>query len=1163
MKKNSSGIKTIAKEKRVNIPQIQEKYDIILKRFKMEFKHSEKITYALINRNEEINSSLRLTSKDFKSKMAPETLTKKFLYLLFEKLGINTHELLDEWDVEKKDVVGSIKHTRVDLVVPKGLGTYKGLLIEIEPIGKNLFESNSGLWQVEKWFNYSPSLSTEYYGLATNFIDWFFYDPDTKTVYKENPKVALRKILDVYHGERVVIRTQDKVEKFYREFEKALNVIKESLDSDKPKILGLPRDMSIETKKKTVVSYYRTIFSRMIFLRILFDWRILSFNVNEIFKQDESFYKNAFDQLFFQVLNKPLDERPSDIMKLFKDIQYLNGGLFRKSDIEMKKETQDIRLIPEGYKLIWDMLSKFAFFDKRDLDSITNENIIDPEVLGNIFEKTVPSRSETGSFYTSDDITKFMTKKVVTNYLLRKLNRISKVKNINLKFQSLDFRYLGNETLTIDGEEYIVKSYLAQKVLDELEKIKICDFAVGSGAFLIAVADELINIYRTMYNILNYNLPHYVHQVEVTPPNVKFSNIYEIKKHILQKNIYGVDIQKEAVELCELRLWLWLVRPPTNFIPSRLTLESLPNIDYNIREGNSLIGYSDLSLFEPKEEKARTKKRGKKKEFKFIPLTEVFKKDIRDFQKKIFEYYSKKSSKIDDIAELKGIQKELYSKLNKRITNETDPNYDMKSSFEDLLPFHWIIDFYPVFEKGGFDIIIGNPPFISYYASKKGKQEITDDQRYYLLNNYDFIENPRQKKQRIGSVMFFLERAKKLLNKEGEFYLVVDTNIYVEAYRKIRKYLVSNVEIKSIVKDLVAFKGVNSSQVLIHAKNKIPNLENLIKFFDSDFRKINEIYQKEILNDINCQFSVSDDVVKFIKSKNNVSLLKDHFKIQVGYNTAGSKKFYSEKRISSAKPYVKGGNSIQRWKLIYPSSNQLKKGELYLIFDKSLISEVTSLHKKLGKGTPGFGDKEEEFKNPKIFMRQSGHEIVATIDKKGFRATHSIFIISPKNIADYPDLRIVLASLNSSILTYFARNQLLLQAQPGKIPQITTNAAEELFYIIPENKEIICNLVDKILTFHIQNKEMTKKCQLLVDLLQLYMIETLLSNYTNFHDFLSKHLNKFYSLDENEDYSKLDIFNELKNTINLLKNSELVIKVINWTRKNINNRKNFLSEYFL
>ena len=216
------------------------------------------------------------------------------------------------------------------------------------------------------------------------------------------------------------------------------------------------------------------------------------------------------------------------------------------------------------------------------------DNEISPDVLGHIFEKYIneSQRKSYGSYYTRDEITTYLARKNIRKYLVEKVNEKG------YSFESID-QCLHN----LDAS--ICKILLTDKN-SILNKLSILDPAVGSGAFLIAAMKELINIYSPllgkMETLNNRELRSWLDHFRKSNKSIA----YGIKKQIILKNLYGVDIMREAVEVCKLRLFLSLASSALE----KSELEPLPNIDFNIMAGNSLIGFlkenkseKQLSLF--------------------------------------------------------------------------------------------------------------------------------------------------------------------------------------------------------------------------------------------------------------------------------------------------------------------------------------------------------------------------------------------------------------------------------------------------------------------------------------------------------------------------------------------------------------------------------------
>ncbi|MFX1533469.1 MAG: Eco57I restriction-modification methylase domain-containing protein [Promethearchaeota archaeon] len=420
------------------------------------------------------------------------------------------------------------------------------------------------------------------------------------------------------------------------------------------------------------------------------------------------------------------------------------------------------------------------------------------------------------------------------------------------------------------------------------------------------------------------------------------------------------------------------------------------------------------------------------------------------------------------------------------------PNLNITS----LKPFSWELEFPNIFEKGGFDIVIGNPPYRSFYASKKIRQHISKEERQYLITVYDFIKNKRNLRQRLGTVMFFLEKAVTILKEGGICAYLIDNNIYVEAYQEIRKFIVQNTSLKRIVDDLQVFEGVNSGQVILEFQKLLPSAEHRFSYYDANFRIMSTPFQYWISAQNNYQFEVFDPLILHMLEHPNQIELGKLCKVQVGYNTGGHKDFFRKEKNPNAYAFVSGGASIQAYSLIYPSKWQKQTQNYYLIYDPQLVKKVTERARKQNKGLPGFGDKESDFEDEKLFLRQSSSRLIATYDDQQFRSRHNLFIInfkpqipsislSKKNFY----LKIILAQLNSDILTYYAIQRRLLLIGKGKIPQITANSVRKLPIILMPNNSTLVYLVDSLLLLKKHNSADSDTCELINNFLNMCIYE--------------------------------------------------------------------------
>ncbi|MBP7282310.1 MAG: Eco57I restriction-modification methylase domain-containing protein [Leptospiraceae bacterium] len=265
---------------------------------------------------------------------------------------------------------------------------------------------------------------------------------------------------------------------------------------------------------------------------------------------------------------------------------------------------------------------------------------------------------------------------------------------------------------------------------DALRSITILDPTCGSGAFLLAS----LNILEDMYEACLDRLQDVRNRHACSPLTQK----YQIYKTIILNNLYGVDIMEEAVEICKLRLFLKLIScvERNDDLPN-LGIEPLPDIDFNILSGNTLVGFSKMSEVE------KAFEAGDNNAFNFYAAEiDIIKKhagDLEVLHHKFIQYQADTSdSPKEPILTLKDKirqdSKDLNDKLNLYLAKLYGVNIDKKKDLEawkiSHKPFHWVVEFYGIISKGGFDVIVGNPPYVEY---SKVKSE-------YTLRGYETLE---------------------------------------------------------------------------------------------------------------------------------------------------------------------------------------------------------------------------------------------------------------------------------------------------------------------------------------------------------------------------------------------------------------------------------------
>jgi len=412
-------------------------------------------------------------------------------------------------------------------------------------------------------------------------------------------------------------------------------------------------------------------------------------------KEKKNFFNDCLEPLFYKGLNK---KNKNDFCKdLNCKIPYLNGGLFQ--EIENYSWKDNFLNIPNslfsnkdhnGILDIFDLYN-FTVDESNDFDI---ELAVDPEMLGYIFENLLPEnlKKEHGAHYTPKEIVEYICKKSVSEYL-----RI----NLNEKFHNdvdilINYARFPDETIRLADDKVKDIRFDKNFLLDVdllIENIKICDPAVGSGAFIIGALNFIINIKK---------LTFYFSKKRV------FTNLYELKRNLIENNLFGIDKDYGAIETCKLRLWLSLTIDEDNVV------KPLPNLDFRIIQGNSLIEEFEGINLDIDVEKGS--------QLELISEDNTKEKDIQylyTLQKTFFNETDLETKQ----RIIKKINKLYYSIIKNEIENKISLNLEKKqkllkslnnfksvNSENNYMP--WQLRFFDVFlEKNGFDIVIANPPY--------------------------------------------------------------------------------------------------------------------------------------------------------------------------------------------------------------------------------------------------------------------------------------------------------------------------------------------------------------------------------------------------------------------------------------------------------------------
>jgi hypothetical protein len=569
-------------------------------------------------------------------------------------------------------------------------------------------------------------------------------------------------------------------------------------------------------------------------------------------RNGKNFFNDLMEPIFYELLAKKdpnLDKYP--VLKNY-EFPYLGGGLFdpiRDYDWEktniiipdtfFKNDNETKEGVGDG---LLDVFNRFNF-TVHENDSIEQDIAVDPEMLGKVFENLldIKDRKSKGAFYTPREIVQYMCQESLINYLITEIG--DEIPSTTLKFFITNYNIL--ETTDIKGTELEIIAENAIDLDQLLASIKVCDPAVGSGAFPMGMLSEIIGARGFLQKFLS-----------------KKQTIYDLKLHTIGESLYGVDIDPSAVEIARLRFWLSLIIEEDTPTP-------LPNLEHKLMQGNSLLSsYKGVEFFNDKflanadirkeklnsimeEEKVLEKELKEGINTTDILRIQAIQKHLISLgkkKKKLEKSVSKASTKMlfEDVDILSKIKRQvdlLQSKIAQFLLPDANLNKEeLKKEIENIKwelieasveseeeiksfqqlrnkrvqPFFlWKLEFIDVFRDGdGFDIIIGNPPYNDY---RKIDKEIIKSSSYPINK----ITN------RPNLYQFFIELGDNLLGEKGVLSFI-NPNQFLSTNNGffLRKFLLENRKINFLVD--VSYVNVffnASTYTVVWQYNKIKPLD--------------------------------------------------------------------------------------------------------------------------------------------------------------------------------------------------------------------------------------------------------------------------------------------------------------------------------------------------
>ena len=819
------------------------------------------------------------------------------------------------------------------------------------------------------------------------------------------------------------------------------------------------------------------------------------------FTHKELFYQDFLSVLFFDTLNT---KRPQDLIQLGENqpcrIPYLNGGLFEEDNPKYRHLIFPDYLFANLFN-VFDQYNFTIYEDDPDDHTIA----VDPEMLGHIFENLLEDNKDKGAYYTPKEIVHYMCQESLIEYL-------------NTYCLNYDFSDLGI-TLIEENQKELITQFIKKKEINidileksskskesykswfrhlniALDKVKICDPAIGSGAFPMGLLHEIFTAKQTLHTFEFGNTTNF--------------NASGVKLNIIQNSIYGVDIERGAVDIARLRFWLSLIVDEDK-------PKALPNLDYKIVVGNSLVSkFGDdiididweikdvtqgsilVDVYQPQE--ILRKISDKQKEF-FSPDSDKKKlaADIRDLKIDLL------ISQLELMIKTKGMEDKPTGK-GKTLTKQTEiylQTVGWKQNIKELKQlknhsdkslnfFDWKLDFPEVMnqqlvENVGFDIVIGNPPFLNFKMYSSEEREV-------LKLTYPAIFDGK------ADIYYYFFICAVELAKSNAFITFITSRYWLEAEfaSKLRKYLAENVTFTEIVdfKNITVFDGIGIKTGITSFKNnktaaytffyrdhsgKKIEIVNLDEFQSLEIPKANIDKINSVLKDQKGSFLIQ-------KIENNTILLSDIAHCKQGIITGRDSAFIIEDYLIKnfpkelLKKWLKVGD-IHKFYI-----NQVK--ERYLIYTKSIenlddfpnikshfLKYIDKLENRteVKKGNLRWFDlhrtrEPKLFNSEKLICRFKASENTFCYDNNSFYSSADTTIVCLKvDVKDY-SLKYLLALLNSKVLDYYFKSYGKLmdyrfEYYPTPVGNMRIKKAP--------NQEKFIKLVDNILLYKTQGKDTT------------------------------------------------------------------------------------------
>ena len=755
--------------------------------------------------------------------------------------------------------------------------------------------------------------------------------------------------------------------------------------------------------------------------------------------KEGNYYHKVLEPLFFELLNTNQNRRKKEFkIGEYNWVPYLNGGLFNpQSDDYYRYDAINhcgsfglVNVPDEWFIRLYSVLGEYNFtVDENTAYDI--ELSIDPEMLGRIFENLLAeinpetgenAKKSTGSFYTPREIVDYMVDSSLCEYLRTKTSiEEGKLKSLISYYKEDDVLYFFSK------QEKIA-------IIDALYSITTLDPACGSGAFPIGMLQKIVYILQVLdpgadlwFDKATENVGILLKKEFEKKFNAGSLN-YIRKLSVIQNSIFGVDIQPIAIEISRLRCFLSLIiEEKVDDIEENRGINALPNLDFKFIIANSLFSLDDgdrLSLFEN------------------VGHIEKL-KAVRE------EYFNADSDRRSELKlEFSQIQQDMLLNTIQNLSKHSSKKYSQLYSWKpfsnestDWFDSDWMFGI-----KNGFDVVIGNPPYVGT-GSRGTARRMSNETKEYYRKHY-----PNSAEYKINLYALFMELGINLSCINGvSSFIVPDSFLLGMYFSKIRKYILDNCIIKHIailgsdifsacvgysVIYLLKKEIVIDPQMTIINANKKGGFDDCCRFsYPQEYSKKLPRYRFRVFFD-----SRTKDIVD--KIENGSLPLKTYYTGHTGVRSKiGQKNIISKQKLTDT--YQKGiisGSQVTPFKVLYEGD--------WLNIDSAILN------------AGGFD--ESVIENPKILIRQTADTLIAAYDNNGLYHLNNVHSFSP-NTSDSWDIRYILALLNSHLMRWYYETLANEKGRP--MPQTDIDSLEALpIKYSEDNANVICSLVSGVLT---------------------------------------------------------------------------------------------------